>query len=260
LKITSILYLSAWIASKLSEVNVSGWKSAAKKNYHNFVYIFIPFAIFLGIITVGLFLQKDATTLGVIAITLLVIYFVSKTPLWHTGLILILGLFALFILIQSESYRTDRLLTFLNPEEDPLGTGYQIRQSLISLGSGGIIGKGLGMSAQKFGWVPQAIGDAVFSIIGEELGILGCSVIVVSFCLLLWFGIRIAQKSTDKFSKLAAIGITFWITLQAFINIASATGIFPFVGIPLPFISYGGSHLITELIGIGILLNISKNS
>jgi len=260
LKLTSILYLSAWIASKLSEANVSGWKSTAKKNYHNLVYILIPFLIFLGIITVGLYLQKDATTLGVIALTLLVVYFSSKTPWWHTALIVFLGLTALFLLVRFEPYRVDRFLTFLHPEADPLGTGYQLKQSLISLGSGGVIGKGLGMSTQKFGRVPQAIGDAVFSIIGEELGMLGCSAIVILFCLFLWLGIRVAQKSTDKFSKLVAIGIAFWITLQAFINIASALGIFPFVGIPLPFISYGGSHLVTELIGIGLLLNISKNT
>jgi len=260
LKITSILYLSAWISSKLSEANVSGWKLAVKKNYHNIIYILIPFLLFLGIITVGLFLQKDATTLGVISITLLVVYFSSKTPSWHTISIIVLGALALFILIQAEPYRADRLLTFLHPEEDPLGNGYQLKQSLISLGSGGFVGKGLGLSEQKFGRVPQAIGDAVFSIIGEELGILGCSIIVISFCLLLWFGIRIAKKSNDKFSKLVAIGVVFWITLQAFINIASAIGIFPFVGIPLPFISYGGSHLVTELVGIGLLLNISKNT
>jgi cell division protein FtsW len=260
LKITSILYLSAWIASKLSEANTSGWKQNAQKNYHNIIYILIPFLIFLGIISVGLILQKDATTLGVITITLLVVYFSSKTPWWHTALIIILGITALFILIKFEPYRVDRFLTFLHPEEDPLGRGFQLRQSLISLGSGGIIGKGLGMSTQKFGFLPQAMSDAVFAIIGEELGIVGCAAVVILFCVLLWFGIKIAQKSTDKFAKLTAIGISFWIVLQAFINMASAIGIFPFVGIPLPFISYGGSHLITELIGIGLLLNISKNT
>jgi len=116
------------------------------------------------------------------------------------------------------------------------------------------------MSTQKFGFLPQAMSDAVFSIIGEELGIVGCSAIVILFCLFFVLGVRIARKSNDKFAKLAAIGITFWITLQAFINIASAIGIFPFVGIPLPFFSYGGSHLITELVGIGLLFNISKNT
>jgi len=259
LKLTSILYLSAWIASKLSEVNTSTWKSTVKRNYHNFLFILVPFFIFLGIITIGLTLQKDATTLGVIALTLLVVYFSSKTPLWHTFLIIILGLTALFILIQ-EPYRMDRFSTFINPEKDPLGAGYHLKQSLISLGSGGIIGKGLGMSTQKFGRVPQTIGDAVFSIIGEELGMLGCLGVIILFCLLVWRGLKIAKKSNDKFSKSVAIGITFWIILQAFINISSAIGIFPFVGIPLPFISYGGSHLLTELISIGILLNISKNT
>jgi len=260
LKITSILYLSAWIASKLSDVNVSGWKLTAQKNYHNIIYILIPFLIFLGIISIGLTLQKDATTLGIITITLLVVYFSSKTPWWHTALIILLGLTALFLLIKFEPYRVDRFLTFLHPDQDPLGKGFQLKQSLISIGSGGIVGKGLGMSTQKFGFLPQAISDAVFSIIGEELGIIGCSFIVGLFCLFFWLGIKVAQRTNDKFAKLTAIGISFWITLQAFINIASAAGIFPFVGIPLPFFSYGGSHLITELIGVGILLNISKNA
>jgi cell division protein FtsW len=117
----------------------------------------------------------------------------------------------------------------------------------------------LGLGDQKFGRLPMAMNDAVFSVIGEELGFIGATGIVILFCLFFWFGIKIAQRSTDNFSKLTAIGITFWITLQAFINISSAVGIFPFVGIPLPFLSYGGSHLLMEMIGIGILLNISKN-
>jgi len=260
LKITSILYLSAWIASKLSEANVSGWKLNAQKNYHNIVYILVPFLVFLGVISIALIFQKDATTLGVITITLLVVYFSSKTPWWHTILIIVLGLLALAFLIKIEPYRLDRLVTLLNPDADPMGNGFQLKQSLISLGSGGILGKGLGMSTQKFGFLPQAMSDAVFAIVGEELGIIGAAAIVILFCLFLWFGIRIAMKSNDKFAKLTAIGISVWIVLQAFINMASAVGIFPFVGIPLPFFTYGGSHLIMEIIGIGILLNISKNT
>lgn len=259
LKITSILYLSAWIASKLSEVNVSSWKQTAQKNWHNIIYILLPFLIFLGVISVALILQKDATTLGIITLTLLAIYFSSKTPWWHTALIIIIGITALLLMIKFEPYRIDRVLTFFNPESDPLGAGYQLRQSLMAIGSGGIIGKGLGMSTQKFE-LPQAMSDAVFSIIGEELGIVGGLVIVVSFCLFLWFCIRISRRTHDKFSKLASIGIGVWIILQAFINIASSVGMFPFVGVPLPFFSYGGSHLLTEIIGVGILLNISKNT
>jgi cell division protein FtsW len=162
-------------------------------------------------------------------------------------------------MIKIEPYRLDRLMTFLNPEEDPMGRSYHLKQSLISVGSGGIIGKGLGMSNQKFGFLPTAISGAVFSVIGEELGMVGGFGIVALFGLFFWRGLHIAKKSTDKFAKLTATGISFWIVFQAFINIASAIGMFLFVGIPLPFFSYGGSHLVAEIIAVGILLNISKN-
>lgn len=259
LKITAILYLSAWIASKLSEGPASGWKSGAKKGYHNFLYIFIPFAVFLAIISLALFFQKDASTLGIIALTLLAVYFSAKTPIWHTFLIIGAGLGSLLLFVKFEPYRLDRWLIFLNPESDPLGKGFQLRQSLISLGSGGFFGKGLGMSTQKFGFLPQAMSDSIYAVIGEELGIIGGVILISLFILFFYLGIKIAKNSNDRFSKLTAIGITFWITLQAFINISSSIGIFPLAGIPLPFFSYGGSHLISEIIGIGLLLNISKN-
>jgi len=262
LKITAILYLSAWIASKLSDVDkgYSNWKSVAKKSYHNIVHVFIPFAVFLGLISVALYLQRDASTLGIIAITLLVLYFSAKTPLWHTLLIIISGASALLFLVKFEPYRLDRWLLFLHPNIDPLGKGFQLRQSLISLGSGGIFGKGLGLSTQKFGFLPEAMSDSIFAIIGEETGIIGCTIIIALFVLFFWIGLQVAKNSEDKFSKITAVGIVFWITFQAFINISSSAGIFPLAGIPLPFFSYGGSHMVVELIGVGLLLNISKNS
>lgn len=259
LKITAILYLSAWIASKLSETSTSDWKSITKKGYYNLIHIFAPFVIFLGLIAVVLFFQKDASTLGIIAITLLVLYFSAKTPLWHTLLIVISGVSILACLIKFEPYRFDRWFIFLHPGADPLNKGRQLTQSLISLGSGGVFGKGLGMSAEKF-FLPQAMGDSIFAIIGEELGIVGCIVLIAAFILFFWLGLQIAKKSNDRFSKLLAVGIVFWITLQAFVNMASVAGIFPLAGIPLPFFSYGGSHLTVELFGVGLLLNISKNT
>lgn len=259
LKITAILYLSAWIASKLSEANVSDWKSITKKGYHNIIYILVPFAIFLGIIAVALYFQSDISTLGIIAITLLVLYFSAKTPLWHTLLIIVSGVIILFCLIKFEPYRFDRWFIFLHPGADPLGKGRQLSQSLISLGSGGIFGKGLGMSVEKF-ILPQAMSDSIFAIIGEEFGIVGCVALIAIFILFFWLGIQIAKNTNDKFSKMTAIGIVVWITFQAFVNMASVAGIFPLAGIPLPFFSYGGSHLAVELFGIGLLLNISKNS
>lgn len=260
LKITAILYLSAWIASKLSEANVSDWKSIAKKGYHNVIYILVPFIIFLGLISVALYFQRDASTLGIIAITLLVMYFSAKTPLWHTLLIVVAGAGSLLFMVKFEPYRLQRWLIFLHPNTDPLGMGFQLRQSLISLGSGGVFGKGLGMSVQKFGFLPQAMSDSIFAIIGEEMGAVGCIALIALFILFFWLGIKIAKNSNDRFSKMTAIGIVFWITFQAFINISSVAGIFPLAGIPLPFFSYGGSHLAVELIGVGLLLNISKNT
>jgi cell division protein FtsW len=260
LKITAILYLSAWIASKLSEAPVKDWKSITKKGYHNIIYIFIPFVVFLGLISVALYLQRDASTLGIIAITLLILYFTAKTPLWHTLLIVIAGVSSLLFMVKFEPYRLDRWFIFLHPSADPLGKGLQPLQSLISLGSGGIFGKGLGMSTQKFGFLPQAMSDSIFAIIGEETGAIGCIALIAIFIIFFWLGIQISKNSNDRFSKMTAIGIVFWITLQAFINISSVSGIFPLAGIPLPFFSYGGSHIIVEAIGIGLLLNISKNT
>jgi cell division protein FtsW len=260
LKISAILYLSAWIASRLPEGGALGWKSTAKRGYHNLIYIFFPFIIFLGIITVALYFQRDASTLGIVSLTLLALYFYAKTPIWHTLVIIFSGVSFLLLIIKFEPYRLDRWLIFLNPDHDPLGKGYQIKQALISLGSGGFFGKGLGMSVQKFNFLPTAMSDSIFAIIGEELGIVGGIALIVLFVLILWAGIKISRKSTDKFSSFVAFGVVIWITLQAFVNIASSAGIFPLAGIPLPFFSYGGSHLIVEMIGIGLLLNISKNT
>jgi cell division protein FtsW len=177
---------------------------------------------------------------------------------WHTFAIIAGGVVAFLLAIRFEPYRLSRLMIFMHPESDPLGKGFQIKQSLIAIGSGGFFGKGWGMSSQKFGFLPQAMSDSVFAILGEETGIIGTTILVILFLLLLWFGLKIAKNSNDKFSKYTAIGITCWIVIQAFVNIGAATGIVPLGGIPLPFFSYGGSHIMAELMGMGILLNISR--
>ncbi len=259
LKITSIIYLASWLSAKLSESSKKGWIFTVKKGYHNFVRMFLPFLFLLGMITIILFFQKDVSTLGIIGITLLVVYFASGLPFWHTLLLMISGILGSALLIKIEPYRAQRFLTFLHPESDPLGRGFQLKQSLMAMGSGGIFGKGLGMSTQKFGFLPQAMSDSIFAILGEETGIVGTSILIIIFLLFLWQGFKIARSATDTFSKLTSVGITFWILFQAFVNISSAIGIFPLSGIPLPFLSYGGSHIVAEMIGVGIMLNISKN-
>src|SRR3989344_1187194 len=260
LKFTSVVYLSAWISNKFSETSRRGWIMTAKKGYYDFVKVFLPFLILLALIAIIFYFQKDVSTLIIVGVALTTIYFVSGTSIWHSILLIISGIFGILLLIKIEPYRTQRLLTFLHPEKDPLGIGLQLKQSLISIGSGGFFGKGIGMSTQKFGFLPQAMSDSIFAIIGEETGIIGCLFLISLFLLFLWFGIKIANSASDKFSKLAVIGITTWIVFQAFFNIASTVGLLPLSGIPLPFFSYGGSHIIAEMIGVGIILNVSKNS
>jgi len=259
LKLTSILYVSSLISTRFSKSPKRGNINISRKSGNNFIEVFLPFFILLGIIALFLVFQRDLGTLGIIIVALLTIYLLADTPLWHTILsasIMILGAVSLIAL---EPYRVKRFLVFLNPEIDPLGIGFQLRQSLIAIGSGGIFGNGLGMSTQKFGFLPQAMSDSIFAILGEELGILGGIVLISLFLYFIWLGLKIANKSDDKFAKLTAIGISTWITFQAFINIMSSVGMFPLTGIPLPFFTYGGSHIITELAACGILLNISKH-
>lgn len=257
-KITTILYLSALLSNKLADNAKKSRGVFVKKGYYNFMQVFLPFVILLGVIVIILYFQRDISTLGIISITLITIYFVAGTPLWHTIVTIMAGLASLLVFIKIEPYRAQRLLIFLHPETDPLGIGHQLKQSLIAIGSGGLFGKGLGMSTQKFGFLPQAMSDSIFAILGEETGIIGCVILIILFLLFLWLGFLIAKSSTDTFSKLTAVGLTTWIVFQAFINIASNMGLFPLSGIPLPFFSYGGSHLIAEIIGVGLLLNISK--
>lgn len=259
LKISSILYLSSWLSVKFHGSAKRSLMPLAKRGYETFIKVFIPFACLLGLVAVFLFFQKDLSTMGIISLSLIAVYFTAGTPFWHTILLFISGASGAALLIKIEPYRVQRLLVFLNPEADPFGIGFQLKQSILAIGSGGLFGKGLGMSTQKFGFLPQAMGDSTFAIIGEELGMIGCTIFILLFVFFFWQCIKIAKNSNDPFGKLAAVGIATWMLLQTFMNVASSLGIFPLAGIPLPFFSYGGSHIITELAAIGLLLNISKS-
>lgn len=251
LKITFLLYLSSWLANR----------QESKKRQT--LKIFLPFCLMLFLLFLALILQPDMSTLFLISTTAVVIYFCAIKSLWHIALMIGLGAGGGWFLIKKAPYRLSRLLIFLHPETDPLGQGYQLRQAMIALGSGRLSGINngfaLGMSRQKFGFLPQPMTDSIFAIIGEELGFLGAVGLIVVFLLLAFWGFKIAREQTASFYKLTALGITFWLTLQAFFNIGGICGLLPLGGVPLPFFSYGGSHLITELAAVGILLNISKN-
>jgi cell division protein FtsW len=250
LKLTFILYGSSLLAARLQD-----------RQKINFSQSFTAFFATIGIISLLLILQPDISTLGIIVLCGLIIYFGAGTPFWHTLSVVIFGILSLLYLIKSAPYRAQRWFVFLNPKEaDPLGSGYQLNQALITVGSGGISGLGLGMSLQKFGFLPQSMTDSIFAIWAEETGFIGALILILLFLTLVIRGFKISKKSEDKFIKLTALGISSWFCWQALLNIGAMTGIIPITGIPLPFISYGGSHLVAEMAGLGILLNISKNS
>ncbi|HPN96262.1 MAG TPA: putative lipid II flippase FtsW [Candidatus Moranbacteria bacterium] len=247
LKLSLVLYLAAWLENR-------------KEQIKDFYEGLIPFVAIVALISFLLVKQPDMGTLGVIVFISMAIFFLSGARVSHIFSIGFFGALALFILIKLESYRMDRLMVFLHPELDPRGIGYQINQALLALGSGGFFGVGLGHSIQKFNYLPEPVGDSIFAIIGEELGFIGALFLILLFLFFALRGLKISKKAPDRFSRLVACGIVSWIIFQAFINISAISGLIPLTGIPLPFISYGGTSLTFLMAGVGILLNISKQT
>lgn len=221
----------------------------------------VPFLILITAVgAIIAVLQKDLGSAVVFMTTVAVIYFAAGGSIWHFVVSIPLAVTSLWFLISTSSYRSKRILAFLDPFSDTQGFTYHISQVLIALGSGGLFGLGLGQSRQKFEYIPQVSTDSIFGIIGEELGFIGGILILILFGILLLRGFKIAQKSSDNFGRILALGLTSWIGIQAIINLSSMTALLPLTGVPLPFISYGGSALVANLTAIGILLNISKET
>lgn len=239
-KLVLAIYLSAWFSRK------------EKGRLLAFI-ILLALVIFLVII------EPDMGTAAVILFEALTIYFLSGGKLLHFVTI-VPAVFAIGIfVIKFSPYRAERLESFLSMSESIEKSSYHVKQILIALGSGGILGLGLGNSLQKYAYLPETTTDSIFAIIAEELGFVGAAIIIVLFILIAWRGFYIAQRVKGKFGRLLAGGITTFLTVQAIINLGAVTALFPLTGIPLPFISYGGSALIIDLCSVGILLNISKN-
>lgn len=245
-KLGTVIFVAAWLTKN---------KAHLKKPIEGL----LPFMIIIGLITfLAIFLQKDMGSAMVIILSVLAMYFVSGVPWWNmlTASVVLIGGGILMTILAP--YRLARLLTFLNHSEDTVGAGYHINQALIALGSGGILGRGLGKSLQAYGYLPEATNDSIFAIIGEEFGLIGASGVIAAFSLLVWRGLRIARSAADDFGRLMAVGISCWIGFQALINISAMLNLIPLTGIPMPFISYGGTSLLALLVAIGILQNISK--
>lgn len=238
-KLSLAIYLSAWFSTK-----EKGRLPA--------------FLLLLGTIIFLVIAQPDMGTALIIAAIGLGIYFLSGANILHFLLFIPVILISGLALIKLEPYRAQRLATFLDPTKGIETSSYHVRQILIALGSGGITGVGIGNSLQKYAYLPESTTDSIFAIIGEEFGFIGAIGLIAIFAVLVFRGFYIAQHAKDKFGKLLASGITIFLASQAIINLAAQTALVPLTGIPLPFISYGGSALIVDLISVGILLNIGR--
>jgi cell division protein FtsW len=246
-KLAVIIYIADWLSSKGARIR-------------QVTYGLVPFAILLGFVTGLIVLQPDFSTAVLIAITAVAMFFIAGGDLWQMIVSGVLGGATFALLITRSEYRLTRITSFLNPMGDQLGSNYQVRQILIALGSGGVTGLGLGASRQKFGYIPASHTDGIFAILGEELGLIGCLVVIALFALLAYRGFRIAIAAPDAFGTVLAAGVTCSLIFQALINIAVVTATAPFTGIPLPFISFGGSSLVISMTGVGLLLAVSRGT
>jgi cell division protein FtsW len=220
----------------------------------------LPILIIAAIFLILIYVQPDLGTAFILGLVILAMLFMRGVRISYLLSLVLFSLPFLYFAIFHVGYRRQRILSFINPWADAQRIGYQIVQALIALGSGGFFGKGLGASRAKLFFLPEPYADFIFSIIGEELGFLGASLIVFLFVLIAWRGLRIATRAPNQFGNLLAAGITFLITFQAVLNISIVTACLPTKGITLPFLSYGGSSLVFSLGGMGILLNISRQT
>ena len=223
-------------------------------------YSLLPIGMIVGGLVGLIMLEPDfGTSVSLLAVIGAMVFAAGLSYRYLAGSLL-LALPAMYVIVMQADYRRRRLLTFMDPWADPLGDGFQIIQSLIAVGTGGVFGKGLMQGVQKLFYLPEPFTDFIFSVISEETGLLGASLVVLCFCVIAWRGLRTAMRAPDSFGAFLALGITMMLVLQAFFNISVVLGLVPNKGIPLPFVSAGGSSLVINLMGMGILLNVSQHA
>ena len=247
LKLAAVLVLAAFYATH-------------HKKVQQLEYGVLPLLVVAGLSSVVLLLQPDTDGVIMIGGACAAMWFAAGARWSHLGLLLGGGLVALLMLAMTRPYLHDRLETFLHPAKDSLGISYQTQQSLIAIGSGGLWGKGFGQSIEKFSYLPEPIGDSIFAVAGEEFGFVGTCALVLLFMLFALLGLRIAARAGDPFGSLLVIGLTVIMSGQAFYNIASTIGIVPLSGLPLIFVSHGGTALAVALGEVGIMINVSKRA
>lgn len=239
IKFIEVVYLSSWLHSRKITLAQFG---------------------FFVILTAGLImLQPDMGTTIVVTLLAVSMYFLSGYPIKHLFSLAGIGIVLISILIIAEPYRLERVKTFINPLQDTQGSSYHIRQVILSLGSGGISGLGIGRSRQKYAYLPEATTDSIFAVVGEELGFIGGVALILAFLYYLSLIFKVAAREHDKFSSSLVAGIGAWIGLQVCLNLAAMVALTPLTGIPLPLVSYGGSALVTMLAGVGLVLSAARH-
>lgn len=241
-------------------VIVAYWCTKYRSLFKDWRYGLLPYVVGAGLVSGILLMQPDFGTYLVIMTAGFVTYFVGGARKKHIYILILCGLLGVVALISVRPYMIERVKTFLNSEHDPRGASWQLNQSLIAFGGGGLLGRGLGQSVQKFNYLPEPIGDSVFAVVGEELGFIGVLFIVSLYGIVGIRGYIIARYSSDQFGKLLAMGIVTIILTQTTLNIGSMLGLLPLTGVPLPLISHGGTALMVALFELGVLLNISKSA
>jgi cell division protein FtsW len=246
-KFAFVVYMSYFIAKK-------------GERLRDFMNGIVPAYVICSVFLALAALQPDFGAAMTIAGVTFILLFAGGANLLHLGGTVLAVLPVVYIAVAHSAYRARRIFSFLDPWADPQGAGHQIIQSFLAFGSGGIFGRGLGESRQKFMFLPERHSDFIYAVIGEELGLIGALAVLVLFLVILWRGVRIALDSRDQFSRMLALGITLLVCVQGMINMSVVTGLLPTKGIALPLVSYGGSSLVITLGAIGVLLNISKES
>jgi cell division protein FtsW len=246
-KISFLLYLAAWL-------------QARREDLHDYARGIGSFVAVLGLIGILMLLQPDVGTLSIIGFTSMIVYFVGGGKVKHILVLIVLGIVAVTALVHINPYQMNRFKCMLEPGFSPDKICYQTNQSLIAVGSGGILGRGFGESRQKYMYLPEVSGDSIFAIIAEEDGLLGSSLLVLAFIFLFIRGYLVSKHAPDEFGRNLAIGIVSWLTIQTLINMGGIINMMPMTGVPLPFVSYGGTAILAVLSACGILVNISKQT
>lgn len=246
-KLTAILFTAAILSRRMDRID-------------DVAYSLVPIAVVVGGLVGLILLEPDfGTAASLTLIAAVMIYTAGLSYRYLIGLALV-ALPLLYVVVFSAEYRRRRILAFLNPWNDPLGDGFQIIQSLIAVGTGGLFGRGLMAGVQKLFYLPEPYTDFIYAVIAEELGLIGATAILVCFCTIAWRGMKISLGATDRFGAFLALGLTMMVAIQALVNMSVVLGLTPTKGIPLPFVSAGGSSLLINLVGMGILLNVSQHA